>query len=437
MFSIIVAVDKNNGIGYKGELLYRIPEDLKRFKKLTIGNTVVMGRKTYESIGYPLPDRTNIILTKDKNYKVDNDLVIVINKIEDIIEKYTNSKEEVFIIGGSEIYELFLPYVDKIYTTVIFDKKVADRFFPKFNIDEWDFDNCIEKNKYNDYTYAFVNFTRKKGVNKMNMDKLKRHEELCNEIHDTYIAKNNDYGDSVHDLMEKLGPITLVTRLGDKYNRICSLLQKGLENQKVKSESILDTFLDLANYAIIGYIEMEQYLKNKEEKINNDDNCEEEKNIDQFRGLFNAWIKDPDILNRISKQPFISYPSDNSCTINDMDAYKIISTSYTSSPEGTSVVSENEKSNISSSKDTDFLYGHHAYTDKDNSLVKDIKVGGSKFTSISDDSCIKVPSGYYADNVDIGLIVTGQMENYPEQIKNSITSEDNKSNTTTTTKLEI
>ena len=89
-------------------------------------------------------------------------------------------------------------------------------------------------------------------------DKLKRHGELCNLIHDTYISKNNDYGDSVHELFEKLGPITLATRLGDKYNRICSLLTKGLDKQLVKSESILDTFLDLANYAIIGYIEMEQ-----------------------------------------------------------------------------------------------------------------------------------------------------------------------------------
>lgn len=93
-------------------------------------------------------------------------------------------------------------------------------------------------------------------------DKLKRHEELCKQIHETFVAKNNDYGDSVHELLEKLGPITLATRLGDKYNRICSLLTKGLDKQLVKSENILDTFLDLANYAIIGYIEMEQYLNN-------------------------------------------------------------------------------------------------------------------------------------------------------------------------------
>ena len=93
-------------------------------------------------------------------------------------------------------------------------------------------------------------------------DKLKRHEELCKQIHETFVTKNNDYGDSVHELLEKLGPITLATRLGDKYNRICSLLTKGLDKQLVKSESILDTFLDLANYAIIGYVEMEQYLNN-------------------------------------------------------------------------------------------------------------------------------------------------------------------------------
>lgn len=100
------------------------------------------------------------------------------------------------------------------------------------------------------------------------MNKVERHEELCKLIHETYKAKNSDYGDSVHELFVKLGPVTVATRLGDKYNRICSLLQKGLEDQKVKSESILDTFLDLANYAIIGYLEMEEYLNNKSLETN-------------------------------------------------------------------------------------------------------------------------------------------------------------------------
>lgn len=101
------------------------------------------------------------------------------------------------------------------------------------------------------------------------MDKSKRHEELCKEIHDVYVKKNNDYGDSVHELYEKLGPITLLTRLGDKYNRLCSLLQKDENERQVKDENIIDTLMDLANYALMGCIEIEQQ-KNKYTTLSND-----------------------------------------------------------------------------------------------------------------------------------------------------------------------
>ena len=109
MFSIIVAVANNNVIGGDNKLLWHISDDLKRFKKITTGHTIVMGRKTFESFPKPLPNRHHVILTRDKNYKVDSEQVTVVNDIETVMKTYENSGSEIFIIGGGEIYNLFLP----------------------------------------------------------------------------------------------------------------------------------------------------------------------------------------------------------------------------------------------------------------------------------------------------------------------------------------
>ena len=131
--SMIVAVGYNNEIGKDNKLLWDIPEDLKHFRETTTGKTVVMGRKTFESIGKPLPNRKNIVLTRNINPNIKG--CYQTSNINDILKL----EEDVFIIGGSQIYELFMPYADELIVThvaEVFDD--ADSFFPEVNTKEWD-----------------------------------------------------------------------------------------------------------------------------------------------------------------------------------------------------------------------------------------------------------------------------------------------------------
>jgi dihydrofolate reductase len=152
MLKIIAAIDKNRGIGRNNELLFRIPADLQRFKQLTLGHTVVMGRKTYESIGHPLPGRDNIILTRNhqfasslENVSYDNtdgtSLKIICacdgQSAVDNIVQCTQNNHDRFIIGGAEIYETFLPYANELLLTQVEQSYQADSFFPQWNIDQW------------------------------------------------------------------------------------------------------------------------------------------------------------------------------------------------------------------------------------------------------------------------------------------------------------
>ena len=138
MLSIIVAISaSNNAIGKDNSLLWHISEDLKRFKEITSGHKILMGRKTFESLPGILPNREHIILTRDKNFNVDSDKVTIINNIEDAIKYYKDSNEEIFIIGGGEIYKEFLPFANKLYLTKVYKDFDADTFFPQINLDEW------------------------------------------------------------------------------------------------------------------------------------------------------------------------------------------------------------------------------------------------------------------------------------------------------------
>jgi dihydrofolate reductase len=135
--SIIVAVDKNNGIGRKGDQLAYIFGDLKRFKALTTGHTIIMGRKTFEALPKgALPNRRNVVITRQKNYHPEK--CDVFNSVEDALSS-CSEKEELFIIGGGEIYNTFLPFTGRIYLTVIdhaFDG--VDTFFPELSEKEWE-----------------------------------------------------------------------------------------------------------------------------------------------------------------------------------------------------------------------------------------------------------------------------------------------------------
>jgi dihydrofolate reductase len=155
MITIIAAISKNNAIGKDNKLLWHISEDLKRFKRLTSGNPILMGRKTFESIGKPLPYRTNIILTKDKNYKADGCLVY--NKVEDVLSLY--ERNNLYIIGGGEIYKQFIKIADRLEITLVESEFEGDTFFPKIG-SEW-FIEKEELGKTNEYNYKFLTFKKK------------------------------------------------------------------------------------------------------------------------------------------------------------------------------------------------------------------------------------------------------------------------------------
>jgi len=133
--SIIAAVGKNNELGKEGKLPWYISDDLKRFKKLTSGHTVIMGRKTFESINNkPLINRRNIILTKE--HKFGQAQIEVVHSLDDTL-KIIDPAEEVFVVGGAAIYKLFLPVANKLYLTVIHKSFHADVFFPEFSRKDW------------------------------------------------------------------------------------------------------------------------------------------------------------------------------------------------------------------------------------------------------------------------------------------------------------
>ena len=154
MLSIIAALNNNYVIGNQNKLIWHISSDLKRFKKITTGKTIVMGRKTFESLPGVLPNRKHIVITKNKGYIIPDDRVIIINDIKEIL-KYENSSEEVFIIGGGEIYKQLLPFCKRLYLTKIDSQEEGNTCFPKFDIFKY---KVIEEknNVENSLKYTFV-----------------------------------------------------------------------------------------------------------------------------------------------------------------------------------------------------------------------------------------------------------------------------------------
>lgn len=159
MLSAIAVIGQNRELGCDNKLLWDIPDDLKHFKEITAGHPVIMGRKTFESIGSPLPNRTNIIITRDENYKVAG--CEVVNSLDDafkLVETRFNASEEAFIIGGGQIYTMALPYCDKLYLTIVEDTPKADTFFPDYS--EFKTLEKEEKKEYNGLVYRFIELTR-------------------------------------------------------------------------------------------------------------------------------------------------------------------------------------------------------------------------------------------------------------------------------------
>lgn len=160
--SIIVAIGKDYSIGKNNDLLWRISEDLKRFKKYTTGNVVIMGRKTFESLPKgALPNRENIVITKDKDLKYDN--CTMAYSIEEAIEKMNTEKEN-FIIGGATIYKTFLPYANKLYLTKVEASfPDADTYFPEIKTNDWEEieTEFVDAGERNEFAHTFVLLKRK------------------------------------------------------------------------------------------------------------------------------------------------------------------------------------------------------------------------------------------------------------------------------------
>lgn len=153
LISAIVALSENRAIGKNNQLPWHLPADLKHFKQITMGKAILMGRKTYQSIGRALPGRINIILTSDKNFQAEN--CVIIHSIEQALQI---TQDELCVIGGAEIYQQMLPYIQRIYMTVVHHVVDGDTYFPELNPAEW---KEIEKTDHeadekNNYAYRFL-----------------------------------------------------------------------------------------------------------------------------------------------------------------------------------------------------------------------------------------------------------------------------------------
>ena len=162
MLSIIVAIANKNVIGKDNTLIWHLPEDLKRFKTITSGKTIIMGRRTFESLGRVLPNRKHIVLCNDMEMKIDNENVEVVSDIK-CLDKYINSDEENFIIGGATIYKLLMPYANKMYITKINQDFDGDAFFPEIKEEEWKVVNIQKglRNEENPFDYDYITYIRK------------------------------------------------------------------------------------------------------------------------------------------------------------------------------------------------------------------------------------------------------------------------------------
>lgn len=162
MITLIAAIGKNNELGCHNKMLWHLPEDFKHFKTKTTGHTIVMGRKTLESLPGILPNRKHIVLTRNKNWKHEGiEIAYSIQELLDI-------KKPLFIIGGGEIYKAFLPYADVIELTRVDAEFKADAFFPKINFNEW---QCTDSKQHqaddkHKYAYRFETWKRKETTRK-------------------------------------------------------------------------------------------------------------------------------------------------------------------------------------------------------------------------------------------------------------------------------
>lgn len=153
MITIIAAAGKNNELGKENDLVWHLPDDFKRFKQLTTGHHIIMGRKTFESFPKPLPNRTHVVITRNKNYKKEG--AIVTHSMESALEIAKNDSE-IFIIGGGEIYTIGLNFATKIELTRVHSNFDVDTYFPEIPSENWELKDEIFHNKDERHQYSFT-----------------------------------------------------------------------------------------------------------------------------------------------------------------------------------------------------------------------------------------------------------------------------------------
>lgn len=163
MVTIVVAMGEKNEIGSNNQLLWHLPKDLKHFKDLTSGHPVIMGRKTYESIGKPLPNRTNIVISRQKDWFEEG--ILIVGSIKEAVKFARKIDEEVFIIGGGNIYEQTMDITDKLEVTLVKADLEADTFFPEIDNKIWmkTQEICHEKDEKNPYDFCFQTYEKIKS----------------------------------------------------------------------------------------------------------------------------------------------------------------------------------------------------------------------------------------------------------------------------------
>jgi len=161
MLTIIAAASENNALGKDNQLVWHLPDDFKRFKAITSGHYIVMGRKTFESFPKPLPNRTHIVITRQKDYEVPEGCLVA-SSLQQAIS-LCPKEEEVFIIGGGEIYNQSIEIADKIDLTRVHTTVEADTFFPEIDTDKWElvFEEFHTKDEKHNYDFTFLTYVRK------------------------------------------------------------------------------------------------------------------------------------------------------------------------------------------------------------------------------------------------------------------------------------
>ena len=158
----IAAMGENRSLGKDNKLLWHLPDDFKRFKQITTGHKIIMGRKTFESFSKPLPNRFHIIISRNLEYTVDHSECQVVHSLQEALQ-LVDEEEKAFIIGGGEIYTQALPYTDTIELTRVHESFEADAFFPEFDLNDWDLveETYHEKDERHPYSFSYLTYHRK------------------------------------------------------------------------------------------------------------------------------------------------------------------------------------------------------------------------------------------------------------------------------------